>query len=73
MSLSTDLLSNLADHVKQNAKSTSKYPFAASELDNRITKMRHPLSSDRRHKAEVGELCLSYFPVAKVNSTNLFE
>jgi len=72
MSLSKNLLSDLADHHGSHANSTDWYTSTAAALANQIDEMHGPLGSDRMYLAEVGELYFPYFSMGNIDSVKLF-
>ena len=72
MSLSKNLLSDLASHHGLHARSTDWYATTALELDKQITEMHSPLGPDRIILSEVGELYFPYFSMGNIDSVKLF-
>jgi FkbM family methyltransferase len=72
MSLSKNLLSDLADYHGSHSNSTDWYTSTAAALANQIDEMHGPLGSDRMYLAEVGELYFPYFSMGNIDSVKLF-
>lgn len=72
MSLTKNLLSDLASHHGLHARSTDWYATTALELDKQITEMHRPLGPDIVILSEVGELYFPYFSMGNIDSVKLF-